>query len=128
VGAAAVAGIVCAWFAVGVRQAHDTARAGSVLSGATPLNPVQGERVAALLREARLLNPDQQVGVLRGELAIRRHDLGAARAILGEVVHAEPMNVQAWVWLAKASSNDPSAFLVALLHINRLEPPVRQKR
>jgi hypothetical protein len=128
VGSAAAAALVCAWFAVGIRQAHDTAKATSILSAATPLNGVQAAHVAEFLRGARLLNPDQQVELLRGELAIRRNDLAAARRILGGVVRTEPMNVQGWIWLAKASSNNPSAFVLALLHINRLEPPVRQRR
>jgi predicted Zn-dependent protease len=124
----ALATIVCAWFAIGIRQAHDTVKASSILSEGTPLDAGQAAHVAALLRGAKLLNPDEQVEVLRGELAVRGNDLAVARNILREVVRAEPMNLQAWVWLAKASSNDPSSFLLALLHINQLEPPVKQQR
>jgi len=124
----ALAAIVCAWFAIGIRQAHDTAKASSILSAGAPLNASQAAHVTALLRGAKLLNPDEQVAVLRGELAIRRNDLAAARNILRAVARAEPMNLQAWVWLAKASSNDPSTFLLALLHINQLEPRVKRQR
>jgi hypothetical protein len=124
----ALAAIVCAWFAIGIRQAHDTAKASSILSAGAPLNASQAAHVTALLRGAKLLNPDEQVAVLRGELAIRRNDLAAARNILRAVLRAEPMNLQAWAWLAKASSNDPSTFLLALLHINQLEPRVKRQR
>ena len=116
--------LACAWFALGIRQAHDTAQADAIVSGTAALSNVQADHAASLLTAARFLNPDAEVDVLRGQLALRQGDRAAARRILGDVVQREPMNVVAWLWLAKSSSGDERLGVLALHQIARLDPTV----
>jgi hypothetical protein len=127
-GVLALAVLACAWFVVGIRQARDVTRATAILSARVPVDAARAARVSTLVRGAKLLSPDPAVDLLSAQLAIRRGDRPRARRIAEGVVRAEPMNVQAWLWLAKASSDSPPTFVRALVHINALEPPVHRKR
>jgi hypothetical protein len=118
---AAVALVVCAWFALGFAETHELSSATAAVSGAGHVNAAH---VRSLLSDAGALNPDRTVDIVRAELAIREGRLAQARQILGGVVRAEPDNLDAWYWLAKASSNRPGTFLLALLKIRQLDPPV----
>ena len=123
-----VATVACAWFVLGIRQAHEIARATSIVSQQGPPAPAQARTAASLLHSAGTLNPDLEVDVLRGRLALARDDLPAARRILESVVHREPQNLEAWIWLARASSGSPSAFRLAVSRIKTLLPNVPPTR
>ena len=116
--------ISCAWFALGARQAHEAAVAGSIVAGKQPLSAQQASRAAGALRAAAGLNPDLQVDVLRGQLAIDQGNLAQARRILTSVTRREPQNLAAWVQLARASANDRVSFFAAEIHIRTLIPRV----
>jgi hypothetical protein len=116
--------VACAWFGVCVRQARDTDRATALLTAAGPVDAV---RVSSLLNAAAPLNPDRQVDLLRAQLALRRDDPGGARRIIQRVVSAEPMNLAAWLLLAKASRTEATTFFFALIHINQLAPAVHRR-
>ncbi len=116
--------VVCAWFALGIRQAHDTAQANTILSNSSSLSVGQAEHVDSLLHSAGFLNPDRQVSVLRAQVALQRGDHKMAQAILQGVVRAEPQNAQAWLALARAATNRQT-FDRALSVIAHLLPPVR---
>jgi predicted Zn-dependent protease len=119
-----VAVIVCAWFALGIRQAHDANRATDILAGASPLTSPQVHEAGSLLHRAGQLNPDRSVDLLRSQLALRQGDAARARAIALGVTRAEPENLDAWLAYGEASTHDRLAFLLALQHLNRLAPPV----
>jgi predicted Zn-dependent protease len=115
------------WYVLAVRQSTDTSRAGTLVSVAK-LTPAQARKAASLISAAGQLNPDRQVLVLRARLEYDQGKLAAARTILKQVVAREPDNLEAWFWLAKASSDDPSEFLFAAKAIRRLVPPLPPSR
>jgi len=122
---AILAVLAVAWFAVGVRQAHDTDVATSIIMGAAPISPAQARHTAALLHDAAQLNPDTAVDLLRSRLALRLGESAQARAIALSVTRSEPQNLQAWLAYGTASAGNPAAFRLALAHVQKLAPPVR---
>ena len=100
-----VACVICAWFALGARQAHDVAQARAILSSAGTLPGARAGRVASLLGAAAFMNPDSEVDVLRAELAVARGQSAEAQRLLLGVVHREPLNAAAWFSLAQHSTN-----------------------
>lgn len=119
-----VAVAAIAWFALGVRQAHDVNAASSILGAGASLTAAQAAHVQSLLHDAGQLNPDLGVTLLRSQLALRRGDPAGARAIALGVTRAEPDDLQAWVAYGRASANDPAAFALALRRLNQLAPLV----
>jgi len=120
----ALALVICAWFALGIRQANDTQDAAALVTGAPRLGAAQARHAASLLTAARALNPDAQVDVLRGELALQQGDARRARRILSAVVRREPQSLNGWIWLARSSSDDPATFRRALARARQLVPAV----
>ncbi len=127
--AAAGAAVVCAWFVLGARQAHDTAHAQAVISAADsvprrqakPVSPQEAQRLYSMLHSAGVLNPDRMVDVLRARLDVLQNDRPAAVRILRNVVRHEPENIVAWVWFAQATRSLPEIRL-AVANIARLDP------
>jgi predicted Zn-dependent protease len=105
----AVALVACAWFALGIRQAHDVNAAGAILDSPR-LTGAQARHAA----HAAFLNPDRQVDVLRAQLRRDQGDLRGARAILRPVISSEPDNLQAWLELARSSAGDRASASRAL--------------
>jgi predicted Zn-dependent protease len=124
--ALAVAAI--AWFALGVRQAHDTAAASTIVNGRTPLNAVQAAHARSLLHAAGQLNPDTEVNLLRAQLYDEEGRYRLAQAEVGRVVTKEPKNAGAWLALAHASGGNRRIFFTALIHIRALVPVVPPPR
>jgi Tfp pilus assembly protein PilF len=120
----ALAVVVCAWFALGVRQATDTRDATPLIDGQSRLDAARARHAASLLHAAGQLNPDAQVDILRGELALQQGNVARAQRILDDVTRREPDNLNAWIWLAHASPHDPATFRRALAHARRLVPAV----
>ncbi len=123
---AAGALVVCAWFALGIRQSHDLNLATDILSARAPLTSAQARQTAALLHQAAVLNPDAAVDLARSELALRRGDRSQARAIARRVTESEPQNIDAWLAFGTASAQDPRGFQLALRHLEQLAPTVRR--
>jgi hypothetical protein len=123
-----VALVACLWFALDVRQAVDTSKAESIISQSGGLSAAQSAKAASLLRSARALNPDREVDILQGRLALEEHDPARARQILEAVVRDEPMNIEAWFQLLQALHEDAHAAANALTHIGLLEPSLRRGR
>lgn len=125
--AAAVLGalLVCAWFAVSVRQATSTADATRIVSSLERPSAARTARAATLLEHAGSLNPDRTVDLLRAQLALQRGDRAGARRIVEAVVRDEPDNVDAWTRLAfTVGRGDPAAFARAVAQVRRLAPIV----
>jgi hypothetical protein len=103
-----VAVLACAWFVIGVRQAHEVNAASNVITA--PRHTVAQLRgAAAQLRAAAFLSTDRTVDILRGRVAIEQRRLAQARRILGGVVRAEPQNLEAWIWFTGANLGRPAA-------------------
>ena len=117
-----VAVIACAWFVVGIRQAHDTAAATSIITHRGGLSAAQVAHARSLLSAAGSLNPDSQVEVLSGRLAYVENERSSAVSIFENVLRREPANVQVWLLLSEAASNDQRLVDRAFVHVTRLDP------
>ncbi len=114
--------LACAWFALGIRQAHDTGRASSILQGPTrSLSAAHANQAASLLHDAAFLNPDVTVKLLRAQLAADRGNKSQAESIALSAALQEPDNVQAWFALARHSPQAKD-YIRALIEIHRLFP------
>jgi len=117
-----VAVIACAWFVVGIRQAHDTAAATSIITSQSALSAGQVAHARSLLSAAGSLNPDSQVEVLSGRLAYVENDRPSAVSSFERVLRREPSNVHVWLLLAEAASNDRRLVDRAFVQVTRLDP------
>ncbi|MGH2872027.1 MAG: hypothetical protein ACRDL5_06145 [Solirubrobacteraceae bacterium] len=114
--------VAIAWFALGARQAIDVDRAQTIVSSAT-LTAGQARRADSLLSAAGFLNPDTEVPLLRSQVALARGNKRRARQLAAAVTGQEPLNSQAWVQLAKASTT-AAQFRSAFEHLGKLVPPL----
>jgi predicted Zn-dependent protease len=117
----AVAILVCAWFVLGIRQEHDLNRAQAIVSSANSLSAAQAAHVNSLLDAAGTLNPDQQVNLLRGDVAALRNQTPRAARIFQQVADREPMNINAWVLVAQADFGKGRPLANAIAHISQLD-------
>ena len=119
--------VTCAWFAIRAGQARDTQRAAAIVNRAGSIDAADATRARAMLRSAGTLNPDLTPDILRGQLAFDLNQNVAAERILGQVAREEPMNLDAWVQLALAATQngDRPTFVRAGKVIAKLEPQVR---
>jgi predicted Zn-dependent protease len=118
--------VVCAWFALGVREAQQIDRATNIvggLNGQQKLTATEAAHARSLLSSASLLNPDQQVNVLRARVALLRNQRPLAVRILRGVVSSEPDNLAGWYGIATSASSGATVNR-ALAQIRRLEPVV----
>ena len=92
---AVVALVACAWFALGIRQAHDLGHAVSIVTSAS-VSPGQAAHAESLLNAAGALNPDVEVKLVRAELALRQGDARRAVALAAQAAKDEPQNVLTW--------------------------------
>jgi predicted Zn-dependent protease len=123
--AALAAVIVCAWFALGIRQAAEVADATDVIEPSHVLTVTQLRAIDSWLDSARRLNPDTQVEILRARAAIEAGQAPRAEQILENVTRTEPMNLEAWIWLAGAALGDPPLARYAVARIEQLDPRAR---
>jgi predicted Zn-dependent protease len=117
----------CAWFVLGIGQAHDIDHVSSTVGGLTGqqrLTAQQASHASSLLDSADTLNPDRTVDLLRARVALLRGDRPEAKRILLGVVRAEPNNIDGWYGLA-TSASDGATVQRALSHIAQLNrfPP-----
>jgi hypothetical protein len=118
----AVSVLVCAWFVIGGLQAHAIVRATSLVAPGTAASRVKLAQATRELDPAAFLNPDREIDVLRARIAIAEGNAPRARRILNAVTRAEPLNLEAWIWLGGASLADPPSARIAARHIARLDP------
>lgn len=122
IGLALLALLVAAWFGLAAVQVRDTNRAADILSGARTLSAEQARRVDSLLSSASSLNPDRTVDLLRAEVDYARGRRSRATRILENLVRREPMNIDAWIMLARTGFPHPGIVNRAVQHIARLDP------
>ncbi len=118
-----VALVLAAWFALGIRESHEINTVTSIAS-AGRLTPPQVRRADDLLQSAGTLNPDRQVQLLRGQVALAAGRSGDAQRLFLQVGHAEPMNLNAWAGLVRAAGSNHGLIRLALDNIARLAPKV----
>jgi predicted Zn-dependent protease len=117
--------LACAWFVVGIRQAPGVQRATAIVSESesAAIGHARAREALAALDGAATLNPDTEVQILRARIALEQGDPAGARRILASVVRAEPMNLEAWIWMANASADDRRERAIAFSHVLELVPP-----
>ncbi len=120
----AAAAIACAWFALGIVESHDLDRATTVISQPKAYGSATLRSTSGLLNSAGVLNPDAEVDILRGRLELAEGRTAGALKTLTDVAHREPLNIEAWIWLAGAALRDPAIGRVAVQHIHQLDPRV----
>jgi predicted Zn-dependent protease len=113
--------VLCAWFALGIRQARDTSQATSILSNRNGVSGAQAAHAGSLLSAAKMLNPDAQVDLLRGRVALAENDRPVAVRIVEDVTRREPMNLQAWLLFAETTLYLPDIKL-AVARVAALDP------
>jgi predicted Zn-dependent protease len=120
--AALLALVVCAWFAIGIRQSVDTNRASALIGGGTRLTAPQVRRARSQLSSAAFLNPDLTIELLRGQLALDQGRKAAAERAIESVTRREPLNLIAWVKLivAATETHDKPAVVTAARHASQL--------
>jgi hypothetical protein len=115
----------CAWFALGVRAAHDTDAASSILNGSGSLSPLDAKAALSDIAAAETLNPDQTLEILRAQVEFHSGNVAGAVAIAKGVVRREPKNAAAWVVLEVLSRRiDPAENRLAQMRVSQLVPPV----
>jgi len=118
--------IVCAWFALCIRAAHDSGVATAVLQAHVHLTPAEAAKARSEIARAEVLNPDQNYEVLRAEVAFHAGNVAAAISIAKGIVKREPDNVNAWYVLEFLSDKiDPALNRLAQKRVLQLAPPVR---
>jgi cytochrome c-type biogenesis protein CcmH/NrfG len=117
--------VVCAWFALGIRQVTSREDARALAARAERPSPRVAARERGLLDRAAQLNPDREIDLLRAGLALGQDDRPAAVRTLERVVREEPQNIQGWTQLAFTTGRtDPATFSRAAQAIRRLSPRV----
>jgi hypothetical protein len=119
---AAVALVACAWFALGARQAIDTQRATAIVSQGRMATIAQERKVSSLVHAARFLNPDREPDLLLATAELEHGEQARARRLFESVARSEPQNLEAWVGLAEASSDNRALYAYALGRVRALEP------
>jgi uncharacterized protein HemY len=122
-----VALVVCAWFASGVRQAHDLNQATSIVDQSNQPTRAQIAHAGSLLNAAAFLNPDSEVKLVRAELALGDNQKPQARSIVEGVLRDEPQNLEAWYLLAQIAGGDQHLLFRALAQVTKLDPPPPKK-
>jgi predicted Zn-dependent protease len=128
VAAVSAAILLCAWFVLGANQAHDLSRATAIVQNSGPLSSAQASRVDSLLGSASTLHPDRTIDLLRGIVAQDRNHRSRAVRIFAQVTREEPMNLDAWVYLAQAAGNDKALVQRAVVQIGILDSGVKPVR
>jgi uncharacterized protein HemX len=121
----AVAIAACAWFVLGVRAEHDQSTVSALINHHRSLTAAQARAAEAQLADARTLNPDETLNILRAQVELRAgHDAKAA-AIAKGIVRREPQNAGAWLALELMTLySDPATYRQAQAHVRELLPPV----
>ncbi len=129
VSAVGLAMLACAWLVIGISQAHDTTQAQAILSASRSLEATQGGHVGALLDSAAVLNPDEQVQVLRGRVALARGDKNLALPILLAVAQPALRSREPWLWPAQADiGRNPALFSQEPKTVFAIDPPPSRNR
>ena len=115
--------VLCAWFALDVRQQQQTDRARALIARSAPLSHAEARQARSALDAAGQLNPDSEVSLLRAQLATDLGDRPQAVRILEQVTRQEPKNAVAWLDLAE-TARSKGLVIYALAQIAALVPHI----
>ncbi len=105
----AVAAVICAWFVLGARQAHEINTATTLLNdAATDRSAAVQQRVQSLLNAASFIHPGVDVTLLRAQSAQNARDYNRAEQLIEQATSAEPDNIAAWIDDLQLRLLDPS--------------------
>lgn len=123
-GLAVLAIVVCAWFVVGARQAHEVDVATNLLDTGVAGHPADSQHTASLLKSADFMFPGTDVKLLRARLDMELHQYPQAKVLVDQARTSEPDNVNAWISALDLSLVDPSAEHPSqvLSHLHTLDP------
>ena len=126
----AVAVLACAWFGLALRSTHDAQSVTNLLSAHNnSLTPAQAASAQRTLSQARVLNPDERLSILRAQVEFHAGYVHRALALARGVVRREPDNAEAWVVVELMSRQiDPPLNRFAQQRVLQLVPPVARPR
>ena len=118
---AVIAVALIGWLAVMERDARLYDR--GIAAGGRLDDPQTIARADSDLRDARLLSPDRTPDIGRALFLWTTGRAGQARALLEDVVHAEPDNLSAWTALGWVNAGrDPALTRRVTAEMRRLDP------
>jgi predicted Zn-dependent protease len=120
-----VALAACAWFALGVRASHDQDAATNLLNRHNLLTAAEANQAFSLINDAKALDPDEALNILRAQVEFHSGHSYRAVAIARQVVRSEPLNADGW-FVAELMSRqaDPALNRLAQARLRQLVPPV----
>jgi hypothetical protein len=125
----AVAVSACAWFALAIRSTHDENSVTDLISAHNNLTPEQAAAAERTLSRARVLDPDEQLNVLRAQVDFHAGFAQRAVALERGIVGREPDNAEAWFVLILMSKRiNPSLARLAQQRVAQLVPSVAPPR
>jgi predicted Zn-dependent protease len=98
--AVVLAAVICAAFAIGVRQARRSSDLTAVLATGHELTASKERSAASDLKAAAFGYPGQDVQILAAQVALRERRFAHAMSIARSITRAEPQNPQGWAVLA----------------------------
>jgi hypothetical protein len=98
---------MCAFFAIGIRQATSVNAVNALLGTGHGLSSAQQRSAASELKSAKFGYPGQDVRILAAQVAIQERRYTRAESIAESINRAEPENLQGWIQLAAAGLNVP---------------------
>jgi hypothetical protein len=117
--------VACAWFALGLRALDDQTSVTAVINGNHTITAAQARSIESTLADARVLNPDEALNILRAQVEFRTGDVPKAAAIVKGIVGREPLNVNAWLVLELMTRQiDPATNRLAQARVRALAPSV----
>jgi cytochrome c-type biogenesis protein CcmH/NrfG len=122
--AVALAAIMCAGFAIAVRQARSSSDVSALLAKGHPLTSSEQRAAASDLSSAAFGYPGQDARILAAQVALREQRFGRALALARSGTRAEPKNIQGWAVIAAVGilSGDRSVAIRAKREEIRLDP------
>jgi hypothetical protein len=120
-----VALAACAWFALGVRSVNDQNQVNALLNAHDHLTPAQAQAATATLNQARVLDPDEDLNILRAQVKFHSGDVAGAVRVARGVVSDEPRYADGWLVLEVLSDRiDPALNRLAQARLAELVPAV----
>ncbi len=120
-----VALAACAWFGLGVRSVHDQNQVNALLNTHNQLSPAQAQAAIAKLNQARVLDPDENLSILRAQVKFHSGDVAGAVVLARGIVDRAPQYADGWLVLEVLSDRiDPALNRLAQVRLRQLVPPV----
>jgi len=114
-----------AWFALGVRAAHDQDAVSALVNSHTSLTAAQANAAEVKIGDAQTLNPDESLLALHAQIEFNAGHAATAERLAKTLVRRAPRDVDSWVTLAVLTRRgDPAANALAIAKVHQLAPPV----